>query len=51
MPKPTNKTMMEKLTPAPTTSDPNAFLTPEQLAFAELLGILLAAKWRREHQP
>jgi hypothetical protein len=30
--------------------DPMNTLSPEQVAFAELVGTLLARKWRREHK-
>jgi hypothetical protein len=52
MPNPTTKASRSIGNPAEarTPSDGKAPLNPEQLAFAELVGSLLAAKWRREHQ-
>jgi hypothetical protein len=43
---PTNKNRTE----ARIAADVKNLLSPAQVAFAELLGTLLAAKWRLEHQ-
>jgi hypothetical protein len=33
------------------TAIPKNGLSPEQVAFAEVIGNLLAQKWRRDHEP
>lgn len=51
MPNPATIPKADRAAGAAMPADVKSLLCPEQAGFAELLGILLAAKWRREHQP
>jgi hypothetical protein len=51
MPNPNAKSNSVAAIPESRASAPATVLSPEQLAFAELLGSLLAKRWRARHSP